>query len=75
MSELRYALQERNQRCELSGKCSLNSVANGCPEHFHGKLRDELLAREQFDVSRETKVRIRRRRRRATAVRTHSAAV
>ena len=45
---------------------------NGYIESFNGKLRDELLAREQFDTLLEAKVLIERWRRHFNAVRPHS---
>ena len=45
---------------------------NGYVESFNGKLRDELLAREQFDTLLEAKVLIERWRRHFNAVRPHS---
>jgi putative transposase len=45
---------------------------NGYVESFNGKLRDELLAREQFDTLLEAKVLIERWRRHYNAVRPHS---
>jgi len=42
------------------------------PESFNGKLRDELLAREQFDSLLEAKVLIERWRRHYNAARLHS---
>ena len=45
---------------------------NGYVESFNGKLRDELLAREQFDTLLEAKILIERRRRHINAVRPHS---
>ena len=45
---------------------------NGYVESFNGKLRDELLAREQFDTLLEAKVLIERWRRHYNTVRTHS---
>ncbi len=45
---------------------------NGDVESFNGKLRDELLAREQFDTLLEAKVLIERWRRHDNAVRPHS---
>ena len=44
---------------------------NGYIESFNGKLRDELLAREQFDTLLEAKVLIERWRRHFNAVRPH----
>mgnify|MGYP006314844651 CR=1 FL=1 len=46
--------------------------ANGYCESFNSKLRDELLAREQFDTLLEAKVLIERWRRHFNAVRPHS---
>ena len=45
---------------------------NGYVESFNGKLRDELLAREQFDTLLEAKILIERWRRHFNAVRPHS---
>lgn len=45
---------------------------NGYIESFNGKLRDELLAREQFDTLLEAKVLIERWRRHYNSVRPHS---
>ena len=45
---------------------------NGYIESFNGKLRDELLAREQFDTLLEAKVLIERWRQHFNAVRPHS---
>jgi len=45
---------------------------NGYVESFNGKLRDELLAREQFDTLLEAKVLIERWRRHYNTVRPHS---
>jgi len=45
---------------------------NGYVESFNGKLRDELLAREQFDTLLEAKVLIERWRREYNAYRPHS---
>ena len=45
---------------------------NGYVESFNGKLRDELLAREQFDTLLEAKVLIERWRREYNTVRPHS---
>ncbi len=45
---------------------------NGYVESFNGKLRDELLAREQFDTLLEAKVLIERWRRGYNALRPHS---
>ena len=45
---------------------------NGYVESFNGKLRDELLAREQFDTLLEAKVLIERWRRHFNEVRPHS---
>jgi len=45
---------------------------NGYIESFNGKLRDELLAREQFDTLLESKVLIEKWRRHYNAVRPHS---
>lgn len=45
---------------------------NGYCESFNGKLRDELLAREQFDTLLEAKVLIERWRRTYNTVRPHS---
>ena len=45
---------------------------NGYIESFNGKLRDELLAREQFDTLLEAKVLIERWRRHYNTVRPHS---
>jgi transposase InsO family protein len=45
---------------------------NGYVESFNGKLRDELLAREQFDTLLEAKVLIERWRRHYNAARPHS---
>jgi putative transposase len=45
---------------------------NGYIESFNGKLRDELLAREQFDTLLESKVLIERWRRHYNTVRPHS---
>jgi transposase InsO family protein len=45
---------------------------NGYVESFNGKLRDELLAREQFDTLLEAKVLIERWRRQYNTVRPHS---
>ena len=45
---------------------------NGTIESFNGKLRDELLAREQFDTLLEAKVLIERWRRHYNTVRPHS---
>jgi transposase InsO family protein len=45
---------------------------NGYIESFNGKLRDELLAREQFDTLLEAKVLIERWRRQYNTVRPHS---
>lgn len=45
---------------------------NGYIESFNGKLRDELLAREQFDALLEAKVLIERWRKHFNAVRPHS---
>ncbi len=45
---------------------------NGYVESFNGKLRDELLARKQFDTLLEAKVLIERWRRHYNAVRSHS---
>lgn len=45
---------------------------NGYVESFNGKLRDELLAREQFDTLLEAKVLIERWRRHYNAIRPHS---
>jgi putative transposase len=45
---------------------------NGYVESFNGTLRDELLAREQFDTLLEAKVLIERWRRHYNAVRPHS---
>lgn len=47
-------------------------VARQRGESFNGKLRDELLAREQFDTLLEAKVLIERWRRHFNAVRPHS---
>jgi putative transposase len=48
------------------------SSVNGYVESFNGTLRDELLAREQFDTLLEAKVLIERWRRHYNAVRPHS---
>ena len=45
---------------------------NGYVESFNGKLRDELLAREQFDTLLEAKVLIERWRREYNTRRPHS---
>ena len=45
---------------------------NGYVESFNGKLRDELLAREQFDTLLEAKVLIERWRRHYNTIRPHS---
>ncbi len=45
---------------------------NGYVESFNGKLRDELLAREQFDTLREAKVLIERWRVHYNTIRPHS---
>ena len=45
---------------------------NGYIESFNGKLRDELLAREQFDTLLEAKVLIERWRRHYNTIRPHS---
>jgi transposase InsO family protein len=45
---------------------------NGYIESFNGKLRDELLAREQFDTLLEAKVLIERWRRHFNAIRPHN---
>lgn len=47
-------------------------VAKERGESFNGKLRDELLAREQFDTLLEAKVLIERWRRHFNSVRPHS---
>ena len=44
---------------------------NGCCESFNGRLRDELLAREQFDTLLEAKVLIERWRRHYNTIRPH----
>jgi putative transposase len=49
-----------------------NPWENGYIESFNGKLRDELLAREQFDTLLEAKVLIKRWRRRFNAFRPRS---